>query len=178
MPATLWPEFVGGSYQTRARIMGADQAVNVYTETRRVPGSPKTMALYGTPGLKLEATLADQRCRGWFTQDAQTWCVFGGSLYERLSAGSYVFLGPVPDDGLPVTFASRGHGGNPLAISGGGSITVLNLATNVVSGASLPFTDPGTIVFQDGYGLVNEKNTSKFWFSTPKDFLTWDALDF
>ena len=174
----LWADFVGGSYQTRSLIMGADQAINVYMETREVPGSPKQQVLYGTPGLKPEGTVPTARCRGWFTQDGQTWAVFGPALYERTAPGVYVSRGFIPDDGLDVFFASNGEGGNQLAVSGGGQINVLTLTTNVLTPAALPFVNPVTIVFQDGYGLVNQLNTPTVWFSHLENFLTWDALDF
>lgn len=174
----LWQDWCGGMYQTRSSIMGADQAINVYVETREVPGSPKQVTMYGTPGLKLETTLATSPSRGWFTQDGQTWCVFGTHLYERTGTATFVSRGTIPDDGHRVFFASNGAGGNQLAIAGGGQINVLNLSTNVLTTAALPFTNPVMIVFQDGYGLVNELNTPTVWFCALENFLSWDALDF
>jgi hypothetical protein len=174
----LWAEWCGGFYTTRAQIMGADQAINIYTETREVPGSPKEVTMYGTPGRKLETTLATQRCRGWFTQDQQTWVVVGNVLYERTAPAVYVSRGVILDDGLDVFFASNGLGGNQLAVAGGGQIKVLNLVTNALTLVALPFSNPVTIVFQDGYGLTNQLNTPTIWFSHLEDFTTWDALDF
>jgi hypothetical protein len=99
-------------------------------------------------------------------------------LYEKTGTATYVSRGAIPDDGLPVTFASNGDGGSQLAICGGGQINVLNLVTNALTTATLPFSNPVMIVFQDGYGLVNELGTPKTWFSALEDFTTWDALDF
>ena len=174
----LWQDFCGGMYQTRSPIMGADLAVNVYTETREVPGSPKQFTMYGTPGLKLETTLGTIGSRGWFTQEGRTWCVFGALLYERTSPGVYVSRGTIPNDGNPVSYASNGAGGNQLAIVGGGQVNVLNLSTNVLTIATLPFSNPVMIAFQDGYGLVNQLNTPTVWYSALENFLSWDALNF
>jgi hypothetical protein len=178
MPAELWADFVGGFYQTRSTIMGADQAINVYTETREVPGSPKQVTMYGTPGRTLETTLTQNRCRGWFTQDGQTWVVFGSTLYERTAPATYVSRGTVFDDGLDVFFASNGLGGDQLGITGGGNLYVLNILTNAFTIVTLPFPNPVMIVFQDAYGLINQLNTPTFWFSHLEDLTTWDALDF
>ncbi len=179
MAAKLWEDFSGGGfYQTRSTVMGADAAINIYTETREVPGSPKQVVMYGTPGLKLEATLATKRCRGWFTQDGRTWCVFGNVLYERTAPAVFVARGTITDDGLDVFFASNGAGGNQLAIVGGNTLYVLVLTTNVVSVPVLPFVNPVMVVFQDGYGLINQLNTPTVWFTHLEDFTTIDALDF
>lgn len=174
----LLKAFIGGFYQTRSPYAGIDKAVNIFTEKRIVPGSPVEDWIYGTPGLKFNATVASNACRGWFSQDGQTWVVVGAGLYEQTAAATYVSRGAIPDDGLPVTFASNGDGGSQLAIVGGGQVNVLDLLTNTLTTAVLPFSNPVMIVFQDGYGLVNERDTPKTWFSALEDFLTWDALDF
>ena len=174
----LWQDFCGGMYQTRSPIMGADQAINVYLETREVPGSPKQMTMYGTPGLKFETTLGTLGSRGWFTQDGRTWCVYGATLYERTGVGVFASLGTIPNDGNPVSFASNGAGGDQLAIVGGGQLNVLTLSTNALTIASLPFSNPVMIVFQDGYGLINQLNTPTVWFTALENFLSIDALDF
>lgn len=174
----LWADFCGGFYKTRAPIMGSDQAINLYTETREAKGSPKDVTMYGTPGLKLETTLATAQNRGWFTQDGQTWTIVGDTLYERTAAATYVSRGTVGNDGLLVSFASNGQGGSQLAIVSASNLYTLNLTTNALAVVTLPFSNPVMIVFQDGYGLINEANTPKVWFSALEDFSTWDALDF
>lgn len=179
MPSQPWPPFVGNFYRTRYPIAACDQAINIYSETRQQLGSPKQAFIVGTPGLALETTLATKVCRGWFSEDGRTWVVVGNTLYERTSAATFTAVaGVIPDDGLPVYFATNGEAGEQLAIVGGGQVNVLDLQTNVMVAASLPFTNPVMIVFQDGYGLVNERDTPTVWFSALEDFLSWDALDF
>lgn len=174
-----FPEFCGGFYTNLAPYAGADEAVNLFTETREVPGSAKQITMYGRPGMPLETTLGTVASRGWFSQDGQTWTVYGNTLYERTAVATYVSRGTITNDGFPVSFASNGKGGDQLAIVGGGQLKVLNLITNVLSAAIvLPFSNPVMIVFQDGYGLINEADTPIVWFSALEDFTTWDALDF
>lgn len=179
MAAQLWQAFVGGTYQALSPSIAADQAVNVFQEQRRVPGSPKQVTFYGTPGRVLETTLATLSNRGWFTQDGQTWTVNGNTLYERTAPATYVSRGTIMDDGLPVSFASNGLGGDQLGIVGGGELKVLDLVTDVLSAAIvLPFPDPVMIAFIDGYALINQENTPIVWFSALEDMETWDAIDF
>lgn len=174
----LLKAFIGGFYQTRSPYAGIDKAVNIYTERRVVDGSPVDEWIYGTPGQKLNATLPTGPCRGWFSQDGQTWVVGGAVLYEQTASATYTALGTIPNDGYPVTFASNGDGGSQLAVCGGGQVNVLDLLTDTLTTAVLPFSNPVMIVFQDGYGLVNERDTPKTWFCALEDFTTWDALDF
>lgn len=180
MPGSLWSEFCGGFYQALAPVMAADQAVNLYTETRQVPGSPKQVFMFGTPGLKLFTSVATQGNRGWFSQDGRTFTVVGNTLYEvDADAVTTTSRGTLADDGLSVFFASNGAGGDQLGIVSAGTLRVLNLATNVLSAAiSLPFSNPVMIAFLDGYGLINEADTPIVWFSALEDLTTWDALDF
>lgn len=174
----LWPAFCGGFYESLSPVIAADTAVNVFTETREVPGSEKHVTLYGTPGLLLNATVAGLGNRGWFTQDGRTWTVSGGRLYEREVTGAYTDRGAIADDGNPVSFTSNGIGGDQLGIVGGGDLYVLDLSTNVLSTVALPFANPVMIAFLDGYGLINQRDTSIVWFCAIEDLTDWDALDF
>lgn len=178
MAAQLWPAFVGGMYLARSLSFAADQAVNVFTETRQIPGSPKQQTLYGTPGLLREATVDTRGNRGWFSQDGRCFVVVGDQLYERNNPGTYTPLGTILNDGNPVSFASNGEGGDQLAIVGGGNLYVLDLTTNTLSTVVLPFSDPVMIAFIDGYGLINQKDSLVVWYTNIFDFSVVDALDF
>jgi hypothetical protein len=176
----LWPEWCGGFYQALSPVFGADTAVNVYTETREVPGSAKSVTMYGTPGLTNRLTVGTRGNRGWFSQDGLTITVVGGTLYS-IDTGAYTAtsLGAITDDGAQVYFASNGAGGNQIGIVGGGQLKVLTISTLALSAAiTLPFSLPVMITFQDGYGFINEKNTPIIWFSALEDLTLWDSLDF
>lgn len=175
----LWSAFCGGSYQALSPSIAADTCVNLFTETRQIAPKVKQQTLYGTPGLKRDAIVSQVGCRGWFTLDDRVWVVVGGELYERTGTSTYLPLGSIANDGTAVFFASNGQGGNQLAIVGGGELKVLDLTTNALSAAiTLPFSNPVMIVFLDGYGLINERDTPKVWYSALEDLATWDALDF
>lgn len=180
MAGTVFQQFNGGFYQALAPVMAADQAVNIYTETRHVAGSAKQIFTFGTPALKRFTTVATSGNRGWFSQDGRTFTVVGGTLYEvNVELVTTTSRGSITNDGLPVFFASNGAGGDQLGIIGAGELKVLDLGTNVLSAAiSLPFSNPVMITFLDGYGLINEADTPTVWFSALEDLETWDALDF
>jgi hypothetical protein len=173
----LWSEFCGSSYTARSKAFAADRSVNVYAETREIPGSPKQTTLYGTPGLNYQTAL-DGRCRNWFTQDGRTWVVCGTKLYEQNSGSDYTVIGTVPDDGRMVSFVSNGLGGDQLGVIGGGELNVLDLVSGTYETVTLPFSNPVMGVFQDGYVLINERDTPIVWFSNLENMTVFDALDF
>lgn len=182
----VWDAWIGAFYQHPRPIVASDTAINIYTETRDVEGSPKMKTILGTPGRRHEATVATLGNRGWFQQDGRTWTVVGDQLYERTAPAVYVARGTIANDGRPVSFASNGdnpqqlvgQGGNQLGIVGGDHLYVLNLVTHALTPVTLPFTGPVMIVYQDGYGLINQRDSPLFWYSALFDFTSWDALDF
>lgn len=175
----LWAAFCGGFYKTLSPVMGADTAINVYTETREVPGSAKQVTMYGTPGRKPFLTVGTEGCRGWFTQDGRTFTVVGPTLYEiDISAVAAIPLGSIADDGRPVSFASNGRGGDQMAVVGGGTLNVLDLNTDVLTTVALPFSDPVMITFLDGYGLILQADSPIVWYTALEDFTSIDPLDF
>jgi hypothetical protein len=159
--------------------MAAETAINVFPESRAVPGSPKQVVLYGTPGLSSRIVLPTTPYRGGFNQDGRTWAVSGNALYEiDYAAASYTLIGTVANNDQPASFASNGKGGNQLAVVSGGQLYVLDLVTNILTTVTLPFTDPVMVAFLDGYGLINQQDTPIVWYSALEDFTSWDPLDF
>jgi hypothetical protein len=182
----LWPQFVGPSYRARSASIAADALGNLYTEQTENASEAKQTTYYGTPGCKLQTTVATAVCRGSFAEDGRQWTVIGDQLYPlftdpvsgAVTAGAS--LGTISNDGLPVSFASNGRGGEQLVIVGGGQLKVLSLTTNVLTPAIvLPLTNaPIQIDFTDGFFLLVEANTIRVWFSALEDGTLWDALDF
>lgn len=176
----LVSDFVGGAYQALSPAAGADQAINVFAETRRAEGSAKTRWLLGAPALTPFATGAGQGCRGWFSLDGRTFVVTGTTLYEvHIPTRVLTPLGTIPDNGEPVSFSSNGQGGEQLAIVGGDTLHIFDTGTNTLSGSiTLPFAGPVMVVFIDGYFLINQRDSPVLWFSAIEDGTSWDALDF
>lgn len=177
----LWSQFCSGSYTSRSPTLDDEATINLYPVTIESQTNSKKRALMGTPGLRRLMSVSTESCRGMFSEDQRTWCVTGGVLYELdLTANTATARGTIADDDLPVSFASNGRGGEQLAICGGGSLYVLDLETNVLTGpVAVPLTNAAVqIEFLDGYGLLLEADTVKVWFSALEDFSSWDALDY
>lgn len=178
---------MGGTYQARSPYVGADQAINIYRETREIDGE-KRSTFYGTPGLLPYLTVsgANGGCRGLFSQDGRTWGVWGTGWYELdLTALTATLLATVENDGGPVSWASNGQGGNQVGLVSGGSagaLYVLDLSAvpgpAAVTTPTLPFTGPVMIAFLDGYALINQHESPIVWYSDLEDMTMWDALNF
>jgi hypothetical protein len=173
--------FVGGTYESLSPTFSAEEAINVFRESKRAEGGAKQRTLYGTPGLKaFIASAGGERCRGWFDQDGIVLVTTGTSLrLVDVAAGTSSVLGVIPDNGEPVSYASNGRGGEQIAIVGGGELHVLDTQTMALGAAvGLPFDDPVMVVFMDGYFLINQRDSPVVWFSALEDGESWDALDF
>lgn len=173
----LWSGFVGDTYQALSQTIAAETAVNIYAESSG-QGKAKQTTFYGTPGLRLSATVVGDGTRGWFTQDSRTWVTVGDRLYERLANGTYVDRGAIPNDDAPVSYASNGQGGDQLGVVGGDTLSVLDLTTNLLTPVVLPFSGPVQMSFLDGYGLILQRDSPIVYYTALEDFTSVDALDF
>lgn len=179
----LWPSFVGPAYRARSQAIAADELINLYTEVTENAVDVKQTTFYGTPGLKPLLTVGTLGCRGSWSQDGRTFTVVGALLYELNTTVSPVTAtarGTVRNDGLPVSFASNGRGGEQLAIVSGGQLSILSLTTGLfTSPVALPLTNAAVMIdFIDGYFVLLEANTIRVWFCALENGLLWDALDF
>lgn len=180
----LWPNFIGPAYRARSQSFADDLLINAFQEFSEDPAGAKQAFYYGTPGLKFLLTAVPNLstgCRGVFEQDGLRLATVGPNIYSvNVSAATVTLLGTLPDDGLPVTYASNGRGGEQIAICGGGQLKILALTTMTLSAAiTLPLSNaPVMVDFTDGYFLLTEAATIRVWFSALENGTLWDALDF
>jgi hypothetical protein len=186
----VFTEFCGGSNTEASPLIDAQLSVNLFRSTVEHQGSAKAAYLRGTPGLRrilaAPSTSLLTNGRGLFYQDGRGWTVIGDRVYELVfdqPSGVVTRLtdiGSLPNDGNPVNFSSNGDGGNQVVVCGGGQLKVINLATGVLSAPIvLPLTTPPQFVgYMDGYFVLSEKGTIRFWFSAIDNGTSWDALDF
>ena len=115
----VWSQFCSGSYTSRSGTLDQEATINLYSATVESQSNAKQKSLIGTPGLRKLLSVSTTACRGLFSEDGRTWCVVGAVLYELdLTANTATSRGTIADDGLPVSFASNGRGGEQLAICG------------------------------------------------------------
>lgn len=167
---------VGPSYQQRSLPFDAQRSINLYPILDEM--GKEVAALYGTPGKSLFATAGVGPIRGEFAStNGRAFAVSASGLYEVENDGTTALLGSLDGSSGAVTIAENG---TQLAICDGAKLYILTYSTNAfvkVSDPDFP-SSVGVVAYIDGYFLVNENLTGRFYVSALNDGLSWDALDF
>lgn len=174
-----YPNFVGGTYQSRFPNFAADRCINLYPEASEVGTARSKAMLVGTPGLANFTSGLAGAVRGlWAGGPNLCYAVAGSKLYSIAADGAATLLGDVGDDGKPAQMfstqaelfiVSAGKGWR----WGGAGVE----AVNYVGGGQLNATAGA---FLDGHFLVVDPSESpiRFRHSAPFDAATWDPLDY
>ena len=173
MPA--YPSFIGPSNPSQTPLADGSRLINLYYEPNDVPsGKP---ALYSTPGARTWTTVADVGMRGFASTNDRTITVVGGGVYEVFEDGTTIKRGIVPLGADLTPIVMNGVTGAQAAIVSAGSVYVLNLLTNVVTG---PHLTGGVTHFGmlDGFGVPFFSDLGKFQVSALNDFTSYDPSNF
>ncbi|TXH18922.1 MAG: hypothetical protein E6R03_01305 [Hyphomicrobiaceae bacterium] len=167
---------VGPSYVQRSLPFDAQRTVNLYPILDDM--GKEVAALYGTPGKSLFTTAGFGPIRGEFAStNGRAFCISGSVLYEIDSAGNVTNHGSLDSSSGVITTAENGP---QLAICDGEYLYIFTYATNAfekVTDPDIP-TQIGMVAYIDGYFVINEVDTGRFYISALNDGLAWDALDF
>ena len=167
--------FLGTAYTSRSKDLADQRCINLYPEMVETKTGAAVGAFFGTPGLTLKATAGNGPVRGMKTVNGVLYVVSGTGVYSVSPTFNVSQLGTIATGSGQVSIISNG---TQLAIFDGIAGYCLTISTGVVSTISLPFPNPGTAVYQDGFGLVNQLNSQLFWQSNLFDFTTWNALNY
>jgi hypothetical protein len=179
-----YPGFVGPSNQALSIAIDDERTINLMP-MENTPGTGRSpWALVNTPGLKLACAVPTGPMRALFSQDGRTFTIGGDTFYEVTEAAgvlSVVARGTVVVDEWPACIVSNGDVGHQLLITSGGKGYIYDLLANTFAALATVDADfPAAVVmaeFLDGFGLVLEKDTSRFYISDIYDFSKWDPLD-
>lgn len=167
---------VGSSYQQRSLPFDAQRMVNLYALVDKQ--GAEVSSLIGTPGKALFATAGVGPIRGGFkASNGRGFFLSGNGLYEIDSGGVSTLRGSIATFNGSATFADNG---TQLGICDGSKAYILTYSSN----SFVQITDPdfpssvGAIDFIDGYFIVNENDTGRFYISAINNGLSWDGLDF
>lgn len=166
---------VGSSKQERSFPFDHQRSVNLYPILDQEGKEPS--ALYGTPGLSMYGVAGTGPGRGcFFATNGRAFSVSGSELYEIFAGGSTSFLGALLTRTGNVSLDENGQ---QLMICDGQYGYILTYGTNVFTQITDPdFPISGTCTFIDGYFVVNQINSGKFYISGQYDGLSWAPLDF
>lgn len=170
------PGFVGPTYNLDALTFDAQRCINLYPIASETGTSKSPAALTSCPGYSLYATAGGGPIRGQKTvASGRGFVVSGQDLFELNTNGTVTNRGTLLTATNRVSIAENG---TQLMIVDGSYGYILNMDTNVftqISDVDFPACD--VVAFQDGYFIVNVKNTPYFAISQPYDGFTWGILD-
>ena len=167
---------VGPSYDQRSLPFDAQRCINLYPEFDRE--GKEVASLMATPGIAEFADVGDGPVRGIFRSgNGRVFAVSGNEVYEVDEEGTETLIGTINTSLNRVTMA---EGTTQLAICDGSELFSLTYSTDTlvkVTDADLP-SSVGYVTNIDGFFVVNENDTGRFYISALNDVTSWDALDF
>lgn len=157
------------SYQREQR--GA-RLVNCFAEQSSInQKSPVTVV--GAPGIQAWVSVGDGPIRAMGTFDSKLYVVSGGGFYCVESDGDAVQLGSLLITGDVRLIPGRS---DMLVIVGTTGYSFDGVTLSQITDADFP--SPKDAAFTDGYMLVIERDTDRFWASELNDSSNWDGLQF
>lgn len=164
----------------RSENVSAQVRTNLYTEVTE-DAETTTTHLYPTPGLVLQFDLGSSPARGSYAVKEYRYIVNRDALYKVANDNTFVVVGTLltssgrvsmKDNGTQLIIVD-GTSGAP----GGGYI--YNFVTNTFTKiTNVDFPGGTTVDFMNGYFIVSEPNSGRFFISGLYDGFSWDALDF
>lgn len=169
--------FVGPSYVYPSVNFDSQRSINHYLAFSEPGNSKNNFLLCPTPGRTLFSTLPAQPIRGAINTQDRAFVVAYNTFYEVLSDGTYSALGNLDTYTGSVSMA---YNGIQIMIVDGqdNSGWIFNTITNVYE--QITDNDFGggvTVVFLDGYFIVNVPNSGIYQWSALYDGLSWDGAD-
>lgn len=165
--------FVGQAYTARSLNVDAQRCVNLYPEVDQT--GKEVIALYGTPGLDLLATIGNGPIRGVRRSGSYIYVVSGAEVYRVGTDWIGVLIGTLTTSSGPVSMQANRT--RMVLVDGTLGYTIL-LSTGVmtqITDADFP-ADPVVCGQLDIYFIVVVAGSDSFYYS--EDGVNWDALDF
>ncbi len=178
------PGFVGPANRLAFQAADTEDLINMLPEIITPGTAQKGPVVYlrDIPGVRPYATVDDTPGYFSFQQDGRAWVVVGTTFAEVFADGTTTVRGTVATS-AQVSIVSNGSAGNQLMIVTGGIVYVYDLLTNVVTAVNgtglwnTPGAGAQSCEFLDGYGIVTQRQSRRWFISALEDFTTWDPLD-
>lgn len=166
---------VGPTYQQHSLPFDAQRSINLFPILDQM--GKEVAALYSVPGKSLFSTAGTGPIRGCFaSQNARAFVVSGNTFYEISSDGTATSRGTINTSVGHVTIEESG---TQLFICDGADGYTFTYSSNTFAQVTDgDFPSAGMVTYLDGYFIVNQNNTGKFYISALNDGTAWDALDF
>jgi len=170
-------DFIGAAYEGRSRAIDSQRSINWYLETND-KGSRAFKTLAPTAGTKLFVRPAASKSRGMYAYDGFIFSVHGTTVYKTTQAGVTTALTPTLTTTTGIVSITD-NGAQMMIVDGVGGF-IYTKATGAFAAISDPDfpVNPVQAEHIDGYGLILEGGSGRFWISALNDLTSWNALDF
>lgn len=160
-----------------AKSFSVQRLINMYLIQSEVGQDKSITAHRGCAGLKSFATVGGGSIRnGISSTSGRMFVVSGQDFYEVLSDGTSVNHGSLNTQVGRVSIAENKL---QIIVVDGQDGWIFTKATDTWAQiTSVNFPTCSVVTYQDGYFIVTEDDTQKFYISNINDGLLWDALDF
>lgn len=165
--------FLGPLNVSRSKNFADNELINLFPEVNETKDAKAPAAFYMTPGLDLLTTCGTGPIRGTEQLVGSLIVVSGNGVYAVTPNYTVTLLGTIATSAGRVSMIQNG---TQLNIFDGQSGYLVTGST--LSLLSLPFPNPVSASYQDGFGVVNESGTDKWWQSNLFDLSVYAPLNF
>ena len=166
--------FLGGAYQSRSLNLACQRAINIYPEIVETKQGKEVGAFYGTPGLVLQVTVGNGPIRGFGAGMGSLFVASGTQVYMVSSSYATKLLGTIQGSG-PVQFIANT---SQVMLTDGVDGYVWNGSTFKPGVLSPLGITPTNLGYQDGFGIVNDASSNRWFQSNLNDLTTWSSINF
>lgn len=181
MPNTLVPIPLARKHEQRssANPVTIERLINMYAEVNP-EGSPAPVTLYPTPGLALkDEAIGTGVIRGihpLYVSGAWAWVIASGAElyhYDGTDLNPATLIGSIAAGSSVVKMAAS----NTQMLLSTGANTYYSNGATIAAVTGAPSNVSG-VAHQDGYGILTEANTQKWWVTNLDDMSTVGGLAF
>jgi len=172
---------VGQTYEGRSRAIDSERSINWYPE-KNTPNSKNIVSMVPSPGSSVIGTTTtgteSLASRGVYSYNNLLWtAATNGHLYSSTIAGTVTDVGTLTEKLSDVDFADNGL---TMLVVDGTNGYLYTKSTNTFAQITDPDfpQNPVHVEFMDGYFIVLEGGSGRFWLSALDDGSSWNALDF
>lgn len=173
-------DIINGTYKGRSTAISPCDLINFYPELEDGERAKNVKALIGTPGLVRGSYEAGSGGYGralHCTASGYSFAINGNKLYETIGT-SYAYERGTLSSSVGQCYIS--DNGVELFITDGVYGYTYNWTTHTfsqITDSDFP-SSPGPNIFTDGYFIVVQTTSGKFFYSNSYDGTSWDALDY
>lgn len=168
------PLFGIGTFK-RSRPVTHQQRLNLYIEING-DAENNVITMYPTPGLSLQLSFGATPCRGLYAVGDFRYAVHRNNFYKIANDNTYTNIGTLLTSSGRVDISDNGL--QIMIVDGPNGYIWDLVALTFTQITDVDFPGASTVTFMNGYFIISEPDTGRFYWSALYNGLSWDALQF